>query len=160
MPSSRRRTAFTSIVAILTASTAFGGLQVPRSVPERARASEHVVVATVADVEAAYQTNEFGDRLIVSRVVLDVTEAMKGAGSRRIEMDLEGGTVGEITLKVSDLPALKKGELAVFFLARGKGGRLVPRFRGQGILKLDARQKVAGTDVDLSEVRALVQGAR
>lgn len=160
MPTLTRHAALVLAVAALTASPSLAGPQLPKSVPERARASERVVVATVAAVEAAYQTNEFGDRLIVSRVHLTVDEPMKGGAVRALEMDLEGGTVGEITMTVSDLPALKKGERAVFFLARGRAGRLVPHMRGQSILKLDARQKVAGTNVDLAEVRTMVLGVQ
>lgn len=146
--------------ALVTASAAIAAPYVARPVNERARASERVVVATVSSVQAGYQTNEFGDRLIVSRVTLEVTEVMKGGVARALEMDLEGGTVDGITLAVSDLPALRRGEQAVFFLSPGRSGRLVPHLRGQSILKLDANRKVAGTDVDLAEIRAAVQGAR
>jgi hypothetical protein len=148
--------------ALLVASavSASAAPYVAKPVNDRAKASAHVVVATVAATEARFETNEFGDRLIVSRVRLAVEEAMKGPGVASMDMDLEGGTVGDITLQVSDLPALRPGERAVFFLSPGRGGRLVPHLRGQSILKLDARQRVAGSDVTLAEIREMVRTAK
>jgi hypothetical protein len=119
-----------------------------------------VVVATVAAVDARFEANEFGDHLIVSNVQLAVEETMKGPAARQLVMDLEGGTVGDITLEVSDLPKLRRGERAVFFLARNRAGRLVPHLRRQSILELDAQQRVAGTGVSLGEVREQVRNAR
>lgn len=159
MPTPTNRRTLALLVAFLTATPVFAGLQNPRSIQERARGSQRVVVATVASLEARWETNDFGDRLIVSKAVLTVDETMKGASAELVEMDIEGGTVGEITLKVSDLPALSRGQRAVFFLARGRNGRMVPHMRGQSILALDAQQRVAGTDVSLGEVRSEVAAA-
>jgi hypothetical protein len=127
---------------------------------ERASASQHVVVATVVAADARYEANEFGDHLIVSRVQLSVEETLRGPAVKSMAIDLEGGTVGDVTLEVSDLPKLQRGERAVFFLAKNRAGRLVPHFRAQSILKLDGKQRVMGTDVTLLEVRAQVRSAR
>jgi hypothetical protein len=94
-------------------------------------------------------------------VLLKVDETLKGADSQMVEMDVEGGTIGDLTLRVSDLPALKRGDRGVFFLsaANGNGGAHRPQGRGDGILKLDMNDRVAGETLSLSEVKAAVRAA-
>jgi len=45
--------------------------------------------------------------LIVSTVVLDVVETLKGPAAPTLNVSVEGGTVGDLTLTVSDLPSLQ-----------------------------------------------------
>ena len=138
-------------------SLAAGGGQVP--IPERARGAARVVVATVADTTARYERNEFGDALIVTYAALQVEETVKGpAGPATVAV--EGGTVNGITMRVSSLPALAKGERAVFFLTPGRQGEFRPHLRGQGILKLDAQNKVANSSLTLDEIRRLAGSAK
>jgi hypothetical protein len=126
-------------------------------IPDRARGAERVVVASVADSNATFETNEFGDQLIVSHVTLAVQESLKGKSEPSVEIDVLGGTVGDLTYEVSSLPKLARGERAVFFLARDKwSGKLVPHLRGQGILKLDADNRVKGSSLDLHTIKSLV----
>ena len=136
--------------------------QPPASLPDRVRGAARVVVATVTDVTAAWQTNELGDQLIVSNVRLDIEETLKGGPARSLNMELIGGTVGDITLEVSSLPQLARGERAVFFLEAAPSGRLVPHRRGEGILKLDPQNRVRGSSLDLGQIRdmAAAAGAR
>jgi hypothetical protein len=158
---SNNRRFLTALLVAGSTLTALGAPQPPRSVPERAKSSQHVVVATIVAADARYEANEFGDHLIVSKVRLAIEETLKGPSARELAMDLEGGTVGDVTLAVSDLPKLERGERAVFFLAKSRTtGRLVPHLRGQSILKLDKAQRVTGTDVTLAEVREQVRNAR
>lgn len=149
-------------VGLLTAlaASAVAAPSVTRPVQARARASQQVVVATVASIQAAYETNQWGDRLIVTRARLQVHEALKGSPAGEIEVDIEGGTVADITLTVSDLPVVKPGERAVFFVARNSRGRLVPHLRRDSILKLDALDRVEGSSLRLGDVRAQVLAAR
>jgi len=131
----------------------------PKDIPTRARGAGRIVVARVADVRARFAANSFGDQLIVSTVVLEVAEALKGAPDGRLEVEVEGGTVGDITLKVSDLPSLAPGERAVFFLDAGTGGSLRPHDRGRGILKLSEEDRVENSSVTLAELRQQVRDA-
>ena len=77
-----------------------------------------------------------------------------------LDIEVEGGTVGEVTLAVSDLPRVSAGERAVFFVSRDARGRLVPHLRGQSILKLDAQDRVAGSTLSLAALRAEILAAR
>jgi len=75
----------------------------------RAKGAAQVVVAVVQDIQPRFDVNQYGDRLIISRTLLRVQETLKGATESVVEMDLEGGTIGDLTLHVSDLPALQRG---------------------------------------------------
>jgi len=68
-------------------------------------------------------------------------------------LDLEGGTLGGLTLRVSSLPELKPGERAVFFLDSLTTGSHVPHGRGLGILKLDGTNHVQGSSLSLEDIR-------
>jgi hypothetical protein len=131
------------------------------NVQTRAKGAERVVVAAVESVQPIYAKNDFGDDLIVTRTWVRISEVMKGKGiatGEVMELDVEGGTVGDVTLRVSDMQPVAPGDKAVLFLTRNKSGRLVPHMRGLGILKLDKSNKVLGTDVTLDELRPLLRG--
>ena len=70
----------------------------PVGIPDRVRGAERVVVASVSSMSASFETNEFGDQIIVSHLTLGVEETFKGKAERSIPMEVEGGTVGGITL--------------------------------------------------------------
>jgi len=141
-----------------TMVTAAGGR--PVDIPERARGADTVVVATASSVKPTWRTNAYGDRLIVSAVVLTVQETLKGSFAGTVQMDLEGGTLDGVTLRVSSLPELKPGERGVFFLDRTPAGSYVPHLKGLGILKLDGTDRVSASSLQLADVRRMVLGAR
>jgi hypothetical protein len=135
----------------------------PADVTQLARGAERVVVATVMNVNAAFQVNEHGDELIVSRASIRVDAVLKrgpGAEETDLVVEVEGGTIGDLTLDVSDLPHLERGERAVLFLTRDRRGANVPYGRGQGILKLDSADRVKGSKLTVSEIREAVERAR
>jgi len=128
-----------------------------------ARGADRVVVATVTRVAPVFQTNEFGDELIVSRTHLHVDAVLKPdrrTDEQTLVLEVEGGTIGDLTLEVSDLPTLQRGERAVVFLRRNSRGAIVPHGRGHGILKLDASDRIKGTQLTLSTVRQAVERGR
>jgi len=128
---------------------------------ERIQGSQTVVVASAHSVTPGWRQNAYGDRLIVSRVELDVEETLKGSGTARsVSMDLEGGTLDGFTLKVSDLPELAPGERAVFFLDQQQDGTTTPHLRGQGILKLNQNNVVIGSSLSLDNIRGVARGLR
>jgi hypothetical protein len=127
---------------------------------ERARGAERVVVGRVAAITPEWRTNEFGDRLIVSLVRVNVDETLKGQPLPAVDVEVEGGTIGEVTLRVSDLASFAPGDRAVFYLRRSPRGSLVPHLRGQGLLKLDRADRVPGSSLTLQEIRRTVAAAR
>jgi hypothetical protein len=137
----------------------FADIGPPTDIPARAQGAGRIVVARVVDVRARFATNRFGDQLIMSTAVLEVAETLKGRAASTLEVEMEGGTVGDLTLKVSDLPSLAPGERAVFFLDEGTGGVLLPHDRGRGILKLSEGDRVESTSVTLADVRGQIRSA-
>jgi len=125
----------------------------PVPLVDRARGSERVVVGRVTAVNPVWQTNEFGDRLIVSIVSVAVDETLRGPAQQAVDVEVEGGTIGELTLHVSDLETFTPGDRGVFYLKRGSRGSLVPHLRGQGLLKLDRAERVRGSNVTLADIR-------
>jgi hypothetical protein len=54
------------------------------------------------------------------------------------------------------MPKMSRGERAVFFLTTNRRtGKLVPYLSGQGILKLDAQDRVKGTSLDLTTIKQM-----
>jgi hypothetical protein len=145
-----------SVVCFSTALSA-SGPSVP--IGDRAKGAQTVVVAKVLEVTPTFEQNKFGDQLIVSHATLQVEEALKGAPAPVISLDVEGGTIGDLTLHVSDMEPISKGDRAVFFLERASNGVNVPHLRGKGILKLDPANRVHGSAVTLDEVRRQIQQA-
>jgi hypothetical protein len=131
----------------------------PVPIAERARGAERVAVGRVTAVTPAWQVNEFGDRLIVSTVRVAVDEHLKGPAAPTLDVEVEGGTIGDLTLHVSDQEPLAPGERAVFFLGRGRGAAFKPHLRGLGLLKLDATNRVRGSSLTLDIIRREVAAA-
>ncbi len=142
--------------AILSLSADIGP---PTDIASRARGAGRIVVARVLDVRSQFATNRFGDQLIVSTALLEVVETLKGPSASTLEVEVEGGTVGDLTLKVSDLPSLQTGERAVFFLDAGRGGVNLPHDRGRGILKLTQADQIQNSGLTLAQLRQEVRAA-
>ena len=131
----------------------------PQGIGDRAKKASRIVVAKVVKVESSFGTSEHGDQLIFSHVTVAVEETLKGPHADNMAVTLEGGTVGDVTLRVSDMPVLKQGERAVMFLDE-RFSEHVPTDRGNGVLKLDRGNKVDGTTVTLDDVRDIVRGGK
>ena len=134
--------------------------QGPVPLAERARGADRVVVGRVGSITPHWQVNEFGDRLIVSVLHVTVTETLKGDATPAVDVEVEGGTLGELTLHVSDQTPIAAGERAAFFLKRNARGAFVPHLRGQGVIKLDGSNRVPGTSLTLDVIRREVAAGR
>ena len=156
-----RRAAWACLWGLLlgSAHSVIAAQSAPVPIVERARGAERVAVGRVTAVTPAWQVNEFGDRLIVSTVRIAVDEHLKGPAAPTLDVEVEGGTIGELTLHVSDQEPLAPGERAVFFLTRGPGGAFRPHLRGLGLLKLDAGNRVPGSSLTLDIIRREVAAA-
>jgi hypothetical protein len=154
------RVALGASLLVVLALTPAVHAQVPVPLAERARGADRVVVGRVTSVTPQWQVNEFGDRLIVSTVHVAVTETLKGDATPTVDVDVEGGTIGSLTLHVSDQLTFAAGERATFFLTRTARGRFVPHLRGQGLLKLDGSNRVPGSSLTLEQIRRAVAAGR
>jgi hypothetical protein len=154
------KAAFTLGLTVFTtvALSAQGGP--PPDIASSSKGADEVVVARVADVNSRFDTNEWGDQIIVSDVALQVEETLKGKPAATNFVTLEGGSVGDITLDVSDMPSMEKNDRAVLFLKHTPAGSHVPWGRGKGVLKLDETNHVEGSNVTLDDVKNAVKNAR
>jgi len=143
--------AIAAVVACLCSSISLAS---EHAVPlaDRIKGADVVVVATPTSVSASWRDNEYGDRLIVSRYILQVEETLKGVPSQSVLLDVEGGTLDGLTLRVSSLPTLAAGERGVFLLDAAQGAYHA-HLKGQGILKLDQQDVVRGSSLTLAEIR-------
>ncbi len=132
----------------------------PVPLVERARGAEQIVLGRVASVSPQWRVNDFGDRLIVSVVRVAVDETLKGNSQVTVDIEVEGGTIGTLTLHVSDQQSFAPGDRAVFYLGRSRRGTMVPHLRGQGTLKLDQTSRVPNSSLTLDEIRRTVAAAR
>jgi len=119
-----------------------------------AGASESVVVARARQVNAAWATNEHGDRVIVSTAVLEVSETLKGRPLATRVMEFEGGTTEDVTLEVSDEPTVRTGDRAVFFLKGKRADREQPSVGEDAVLVLDDADVVRGRGLHLDDIRS------
>jgi hypothetical protein len=142
----------------LIAATAMTAAQHITTLEERIAGAERVVVARAGAIAAEWRENEHGDRLIVSRIELQVEETLKGVGASTLSLEIEGGTLDGLTLRVSDLPMVEPGERAIFFVNATHRGVHRLYLRGQGILSLDEHQVIRGTTLRLDDVRARARG--
>lgn len=110
----------------------------------RFEGAERIVHGSVEHLAASFGTNEFGDKLIVTTVTLRVEEALRGGDAGSISFQIEGGTVGELSLNVSDMPALEVGDRGVFALRRSTNDVWIPNRRGIGILLADPTLDLEG----------------
>jgi hypothetical protein len=150
-------TAFAAFIVAVGAAVHAQHASVPLA--ERTRGSERVIVGRVTAVNPVWRTTEHGDRLIVSVARVAVDETLKGPVQDSVDVEIEGGTIGGLTLHVSDLEPVANGDRAVFYLTRNDRGGYVPHLRGQGFLKLDRSDRVKGTNVGLADIRrAIGQG--
>jgi hypothetical protein len=122
-------------------------------VSDRARGAEQVVVGHVSSVTPVWRDNDFGDRLIVSVVHVIVDETLKGSSQSSVDVEVEGGTIGTLTLRVSDLDTFAPGDRAIFYLQHNRRGGLIPHRRGLGLQKLDVAGRVHGSTVTLDQIR-------
>jgi hypothetical protein len=126
----------------------------------RFKGAEQAVVGTVTDVRPFFHRNQYGDELIVSRMSVRVSESLRGTAQSLVVMDVEGGTLNGLTLNVSDLPVLKRGDRGVFLLHKDPTGLNVPHGRGEGILLLSANDTVLGSSLTLGDVRRAAAAVR
>ena len=127
---------------------------------QRLRDSPHTIIGTVVETQARRVRTPFGDEIILTRAMIRVSETLKGPRVAWVPLEVEGGTVDGITMGVSDLPLLTKGERAVFLVEAAEPGRYLPHGRGAGILKLDDDDRIEGLGIGLAELRSIARGVR
>lgn len=78
----------------------------------------HILIGKVKKVESYYDVNKWGDELIFSKVTVKVKKKIKGKVDDYVSFVVEGGSVAEITLKVSNYPLFKEDEEIKLYLKK------------------------------------------
>jgi len=143
---------------VLTAAAAAGQDRLV-DLSTRAAGAQRVVLASVSELQSALEVNAYGDQVIVSHLQLQVQETLKGPVVNTISLAMEGGTVGGLTMRVSDMPTMAVGERAVFFVDSAPSGEFHAHSRGLGIMKLDTSNRIVGSSLMLDDVRGIVRTA-
>jgi len=90
-------------------------------IDKRADEATNIVVGKIKQVKSFYATNKWGDNLIMSEVTLKVDKVHKGDQVDEVTFIVEGGTVGDIVLRVSSVPLFEEGEELILFLKKKNG---------------------------------------
>ena len=90
-----------------------------------------------------------GDELIVTRTWFRVEEALKGRADTYLAVDVEGGTLGDISMRASDITPFVVGERAVVMVEPTADGGWRPHRRGLGLLRLSPDNRVRDLGVSL-----------
>ena len=151
-----------SITAVVVSTTAISALGDPPADALSAglRSAAFIIVGTVSETRPARRRSSFGDEIIVTTAIIRVGETLRGKGPAWLALEVEGGTINDITMEASDTPLLNRGDRAVFLIDRLPDGRFVPHRRGSGILRLQADDHIRDTTLTLADVRRLAAEAR
>jgi len=86
----------------------------PLSLQDLCTGATRIVVGQVTDLRPQWEGN-----LIVTRVQLSLESSLKGSGGDSVVFTVPGGTVGQVSLRVSEAPRFRVGERVVVFLRPG-----------------------------------------
>ena len=143
------RTLLLTFCTLATLSPARATTVIPPTFDELVGRAELIFQGTVAKV-TSHWTGEGAQRHIVTYVTLTVDEAIKGDAGATYTLRLLGGTVGDMTMEVTDAPKFVIGDRDILFV-ENNGTQFVPlvginhgRFRIQ-------RTSHADTDVVASD---------
>lgn len=92
----------------------------PLGVERMSQLATQVVAGTIEKMESTWNHDH---SRIYTRVTMRVERVLSGQAGPRIVFRIPGGTVGETTVMVSEMPHFQEGESTVVFL-RGTRGRL------------------------------------
>ena len=84
------------------------------SLTEMVEAADVIVRAEVVEQRSEWITTRDG-RVIVTRLTFRVEETLKGTPRLQLLLEFLGGTVGDMTMRFSDVPTFDVGERAVLF---------------------------------------------
>ena len=124
----RRATAAAVVVAVLVIPAAAaaqrqGSIPSPFAPLGIAKMSELATQVVAGAIEKMESTWNHDHSRIYTRVTMQVERVLSGQAGRQIVFRIPGGTVGETTVMVSEMPHFRVGEETVVFL-RGTRGRL------------------------------------
>jgi hypothetical protein len=140
---SRPWLSFVVVIALATGS-ARATTVIPPEFAQLVGQADYVVRATVKNVSAEFRTTPKG-RAIFTRVELEVLETIVGTPPQPLTLELLGGTVGEVTMRVEGVPLFHVGDEDILFV-QANGRQFYPLvgiMHGKYPVKRDAKSGAA-----------------
>jgi hypothetical protein len=107
------RDVIVSAVAVLISLSSARGAIIHKDIGELTTESNRIVIGDVAEVTSFWNQDH---TLIKSRIVVDVDDYIIGEGTGTETLEMSGGTVDDLTLRVSVLPIFEVGDHVLLFL--------------------------------------------
>lgn len=115
---------FLLTVCFLAAISASATTVIPPTFDELVGRAELIFEGTVKDVRAQW-VGEGSQRHIMTYVTFDVAENVKGQAPQTYTLQMLGGTVGDMTMEVTDTPKFAPGDRDILFV-ENNGRQFVP----------------------------------
>ena len=147
------RYALSTWFAVLATVGLLADTAVSTDLATRLCGASRTVVGSVARLEPRMVRTSRGDELIVTRTWFRVEEALKGRADTYLAVDVEGGTLGDISMRASDITPFVIGERAIVMVEPTAEGGWRPHRRGLGLLRLSPDNRVRDLGVSLADVR-------
>jgi hypothetical protein len=109
---------------VLTALSARGTTVIPPTFDQLVNDAEFIFQGNVTDVRSQW-VGEGGQRQIVTYVTFKIEDAVKGSPGTSYTIRMLGGTVGDITMAISDAPQFKVGDRDILFVEHN-GTQFIP----------------------------------
>jgi hypothetical protein len=142
---------------IVMTFVAGAGTLAPVTFQDHVNKSDYIVDGTVDEIESRFETNRYGDRLIVSSIKINVKENLRGQSISTLTFKADGGSVGEVRLEVSDIPQIKKGDRGIFFLQQSEDGSLTPHNRGLGMQKIEWNGQIKDSRLSAEDLKSRIK---
>lgn len=147
MPSGARTAGCTLAASLLLLTTSALGLVIQLTDQELTEMSDRIALGTVTGVTSSWNVNM---DFITTAVTVQVEQDIKGTGSNPLVVTLHGGSVGDITLTVSEMPEFEAGQRVVVFLGpfTGSDYQVVGLFQGKFTIVDGFVQETGETEQD------------
>jgi hypothetical protein len=134
----RRHLPYLISLVAFTAGSALpaAGAVIHKDIAELTADAQQIVIGDVTEVISFWDNQH---ALIKSRITVRVDEYLVGQGTGQEVLEMSGGTVGDVTLRVSVLPVFERGDRVLLFLGDNEI-RLVGCY--QGAFLTDGQQVV------------------
>lgn len=137
----RSASVLSAACALLVSAAAHATIMLPLTVEEMAQEASAVVRARVVDRSAEWDRER---KRIYTTTTLEISDAIKGDVSRRIQVRTLGGEADGVGMKVAGTPQFAMGEEVLVFLRPDPGAPAVHQVIGMAQGKYQLRQDEHG----------------
>jgi len=89
-----------------------------KNIDQLTKDASNIIAGKIKKIESFYETNKWGDTLIMSEVKLKVEKTIKGTLQDDVVFTVEGGRIGDVMLRVSNIPFFEEGDGIIVYLKK------------------------------------------